>query len=439
MNKFVEQDYQELDKVIYVDNPLEPEKGGYFKAFMERRDFNANRVYMSYDEESGRFNAPFFDDGCKSVPKLDLATGTQIEISRFEIAHHDLSGDCRDFRVISNNVVEQLELAINARQYKQNEFNSLDLFTEHNSNLITLLDTAAKANNPKLPVFDDAQYEPQFNKLEQYLKHFDISFTKDSVVEAARAGSIQNNWGEYQYKCNISETGIKPLIFQADCPESLGSIDLENPNLHKWQTSLPLPREFRSENTYLKAGAEIVGSYVFKNFSAINKGSFSENLKPLIELNDRDNQLLGKSETNRLFVLDMTSIMFSAQLGVSVTQNDINRFNSYDIPTSEMKDLFDLSSRASNYLKSIDLTKNLGSQEQEDSSLSLWQQWKADRTSQAIQMATPSLPEIAKSVGKELIHRDDIIDAISQTINNKVKDISATKEQNRSQTFDKER
>ena len=86
--------------------------------------------------------------------------------------------------------------------------------------------------------------------------------------------------------------------------------------------------------------------------------------------------------------------------------------------------LFDISTKANNYLKDIFLNKELSPA---DSAPSLWQQWKKQSDFDAMQMATPSIPQICKQYNVE-VTRDNVIRALNDLTNQKVNEVAQSKE-----------
>ena len=412
----------ELDKVIPVNNPLEPEKGGYYKAFMESRDFNPNRKFREFNEQTTELGSPFFDAGCNSIPKFNLSTGSFVDISSKEISsaispNFDYA---HDFRVIDKSLGDFLGLKTDVyNPYIANSLVSLDSF-EHNE-LIDVLDKAGRAGATKLS-FDDAKYEPVFNKLEQYFQHFNISLKFQSLgYDFDGPNSNHNN-----INCDKAEITGNGLGLVSNRFEAFNS-GYSNTN-ENWVAKISLPRTFRSENHFLKAGADVIASNLFKNFDP--SFSSSQYVNNNINFDESERKFLvtesihDKYTPHKEFIKSMTGIMFAAQLGAPVTQNDINRFNSLNIPNQDFKMLFDISTKANNYLKDIFLNKELSPA---DSAPSLWQQWKKDLISHAMQMATPSIPQICKQYNVE-VTRDNVIRALNDLTNQKVNEVAQSKE-----------
>ena len=330
---------------------------------------------------------------------------------------------------ISNKV---LESSTSTGRWANYSFSSYFQSSLANGNLISLalvsdrdfinaIDNAGKILSPKLS-FDDAKYEPVFNKLEQYFQHFNISLKFQSLgYDFDGPNSNHNN-----INCDKAEITGNGLGLVSNRFEAFNS-GYSNTN-ENWVAKISLPRTFRSENHFLKAGADVIASNLFKNFDP--SFSSSQYVNNNINFDESERKFLvtesihDKYTPHKEFIKSMTGIMFAAQLGAPVTQNDINRFNSLNIPNQDFKMLFDISTKANNYLKDIFLNKELIPA---DSAPSLWQQWKKDLISHAMQMATPSIPQICKQYNVE-VTRDNVIRALNDLTNQKVNEVAQSKE-----------
>ena len=521
----------DLDKVIPVDNPLEPEKGGYLKAYKEHYEPAYGSNSRVFNEETGKLDPLPYNMGLKEArPKLSLETGIQYNLSKYDINSISFNDSINDPRVISISTLKQLgvnyhrsedylnevaERLTHAREYdlfprpdfegaKESDIPSIEKVSYQNilrncdlskssyfkafasegaligvgsiddRDFVNALDNAAKAVAPKLS-FDDAKYEKQFDKLEQYLNTIQIRLNHDEYF-------IDND--KHQELFNISNQGKAFEILRNEIDPALKEkikepwLDLNKSPFMEFSTSyrhgyiydrviFPAPSNFKSENDYLRAGAHVITNALidvgvrrsffgtFENPLELNNHSDYALLSPLPRDSDFDenNRLIYSKELTKAFLTrDIAGTMFAAQFGVPVTQNDINRFNVYfkdkNFPESDVKQIFDVASRVVSFATSKDLSDigkdinrsgydirhpaippyiNLSDYDIPPKNQGLWANWKADNERYAMQMATPSIPQICKQYNVEMT-RDNVITALNNLTSQKFNEVAQSKE-----------
>ena len=501
----------ELDKVIPVDNPLEPEKGGYLKAYKEHYEPAYGSNSRVFNEETGKLDPLPYNMGLKEArPKLSLETGIQYNLSKSDINSILLTDSTNDPRGIGISTLKQLgvnyhrsehylnELAqrlTHAREYdlfpipdfsgaKESDIPSIEKISYQNilrncdlsksslfkafasegaliglgsiedPELIQAFDNAAKAVAPKLR-FDDTKYEKQFDKLEQYLNTIQIRLLhKEYFVDNDKHQelfNISNQGKAFEILRNEIDPALKEKIKEPwlDLKKS-PFMDLSNSykcGVITNRVIFPAPSNFKSENDYLRAGAHVITNALID--VGIKRGTFDNPLKlnhseyallsPLPRDSDFDdnNQLIYSKELTKAFLTrDIAGTMFAAQFGVPVTQNDINRFNVYfkdkNFPESDVKQIFDLASHVVSFATSKDLSDigeyiNQGEYDMRPKNQGLWANWKADNELYAMQMATPSIPQICKQYNVEMT-RDNVITALNNLTSQKFNEVAQSKE-----------
>ena len=99
----------DLDTVIPVDNPLEPEKGGYLKAYKEHYEPAYGSNSRVFNEETGKLEPLPYNMGLKEArPKLSLETGIQYNLSKSDLNSILLTDSTNDPRVIGISTLKQL-------------------------------------------------------------------------------------------------------------------------------------------------------------------------------------------------------------------------------------------------------------------------------------------------------------------------------------------
>ena len=447
--------YDPLLKPISVDNPLEPEKGGFLQAYKKNfaakgsqanRKVYKNLEWLSYD---------FFDIGVSDrVRKIDIETGLGFYLGRA-----DVNAD-QDFRLISLRTVKNLGLELKDPEnllrsisktltdgginttmdfnnleakrmtpYKSSYFQasiefgflvSLDNIADRD--FVNALDRAAEAcravkDPAKKYSFDDAKYEPQFNKLEHYFKHFGIDTKPD--------------WDRY-HDYDVMQEDFK-ISNGGSAFKSAQNIPWENINKFPFKDldSLPPPSYCNSENAFLRIGAHIITNSILDN--AINDYKNKEAIPFKFTL--QDNALM-KDATKAAMVKDIAGTMFAAQFGVPFTQNDVNRFNSrfysfksrnFDDKNNEFYRVFNLATKVAVYARDLDVSKELSTSKPTPENPSLWSNWKAGNEQYAMQMATPSLNELCEQKNVE-INKDSIIKALNDFTSQKFNEVAQNKE-----------
>ena len=447
----------DLNKVIPVDSPLEPEKGGFLKAYKDNFQRSAPLSIRQFNEKTGELNPAFFNNGLKDeVLKLNIETGKTLKLSKFDI------GADLDFRVISLQTLNNLGLelkwrastlrniqnslyrgaytpnlykklqnihsssVINSEYFKGSYFQAsiengylVSLDTIKDQDFVNALDHAAKACTPKL-IFDDAKYEPKFNKLEQYFEHLGID-TKPNSHGYQDHDVMQD---DYQ----ISRSG---RAFQF----SLKGTNIPWENINKFPfkdlKSLPPPHYCKSENDYLRIGAHLITNSILDN--TINKYRNKE--KTPFKFTLQDKALMGDWLLSAE-VKDIAGTMFAAQFGVPFTQNDVNRFNSrieishspnFDDKGYVFDKIFNLATKVVAYARDLDVSKELSSSQLTPEKPSLWSNWKHQNENYAMQMATPSLNELCKQ-NNIAMNKDNVIKALNDMTSQKVNEVAQSKE-----------
>ena len=421
----------ELDKAIPVDNPLEPEKGGYYKAFMERRDYQPDRPYYTLSENSGEAASVFFDSGLKVVqPKLDLATGKHLPIT---FGTSVLWGDQfflsrgHDIRALSYQTIKSLGLefkdpkrpdtVVNWYGYKNKDFLvSLDELKD--SELLKSLNKAAKNNNNyQPPKFDDALYAPAFERLNDYLNIFKVKLRDRPEADHLAAFDsefIKRNQGNSINKCGFAAIRQYDHNFgvnkNKDCLKDIVP------------AAMPLSTVFRDENAFLKGGAIVLAKRLLRD---------NPNFAPIFKIDEHEVDFV-KSFTSvpnwprENFLTCITGCMIAAQLGAPkpVTQNDINWFNSINISDQEVKTAIGIATKATEFLNSKFVEVNFV---EKPINKDLWQDWKKSHENLALQLATPSIQELLKNQAFDLT-RDNVITALNNLTSQKVNAVGQSKE-----------
>ena len=501
----------DLDKVIPVDNPLEPEKGGYLKAYKEHYEPAYGSNSRVFNEETGKLEPLPYNMGLKEArPKLSLETGIQYNLSKSDLNSILLTDPTNDPRVIGISTLKQLDVnyhrsehylnevaqrLTHAREYdlfpipdfsgaKESDIPSIEKISYQNilrncdlsksslfkafasegaliglgsiedPELIQAFDNAAKAVAPKLS-FDDTKYEKQFDKLEQYLNTIQIRLLhKEYFVDNDKHQelfNISNQGKAFEILRNEIDPALKERI-KEPWVDLKKSPFMELSNSYKYgvitnYVFFPAPSNFKSETDYLRAGAHVITNALID--VGIKRGTFDNPLKfnhseyallsPLPHDSDFDenNRLIYSKELTKAFLTrDIAGTMFAAQFGVPVTQNDINRFNVYfkdkNFPESDVKQIFDVASRVVSFATSKDLSDigkyiNQSDYDVPPKNQGLWANWKANNERYAMQMATPSIPQICKQYNVEMT-RDNVITALNNLTSQKVESIAQSKE-----------
>lgn len=418
---------QDLDKVILVDNPLDPEKGGFLKAYQEQ--FVLLGKSLEKDNKTGYAIPPKFNFPMDPLPlKRNIETGKDLSF---------LALDCMansDFRTISYDTAKDLNLIKDPegkiksrlsnclldiercgptkRNYIQASYEngfliSLDQLSDRS--FVEALDKAAMKNNPDLPKFNDAKYEPQFKKLGQYLKCLAINELQSKNFELA--DDIPYNKNNCHYNLFLKH---------------------KNEDFARF----PRPAAFKNEYEHLKAAAHLVTNTLINTYIITGK----HDSLPFSPKSGDIDLLLGDPFVNygmepSHLLFDMAGNMFAAHLGVPMTQNDVNRCASYylladtgscQISKENIKlpdyvePVFELAARIANCAQQLDLSKPLtvGEHNISDFKQDLWQQFKNSKEQDAIHKATPSLNEIAKF--QELsFAKKDVLNTINSFITQK--------------------
>ena len=436
-----------LNNVIPVDNPLEPEKGGFLKAYKDNFEPSGLFSAREFNQQTGELTPPFFNNGLKDeVLKLNIETGKTLKLSRIDIGAYD------DFRVISLQTLNNLGVELkypdstlrdiqkslsrgayipngyglmnntSAEFYKGSYFQAsiengylLSLDNIKDRDFVNALDNAAKAVTPKLS-FDDAKYEPQFNKLEQYFEHLGIDTKPNSY------GYQDHDVALDEYKISKGGTAYPYLHSTSWGVNQYPFKDLK---------SLPPPYYCKSENDFLRFGAHLITNSIIDN--AIN--NYKDGKEIPFKFTLRDNAFM-KNATNVATVKEIAGTMFAAQFGVPFTQNDVNRFN-YKYPRFESTDFddknipfykfFKLATKVVAYARDLDVSKELSTSQPTPEKPSLWSTWKQQNEHYAMQMATPSIPQICKQYNLE-VTRDNVITALNNLTNQKVNEVGQSKE-----------
>lgn len=456
---------QDLDKVIPVDNPMEPDNQGFLKAYIENYYPASESINRTVNQETGELNPLPYNIGLKeNIPKLNIETG---ELLNFD--GHDAFINNDDFRVISiqtahrmglnfgnqeetkdliDHVHSSLKMSTNSSlerylsnfekrlanpeqcdftksSYYQASINNgylvcVDKITDHS--FLEALDACAKANFTPQIGPNDAKFEAEFNKLDQYFKKFNVELNYLCYQDF----DMQNE----DFK--VSNSGKAFLYNDNDRPYSNNNSDpfrtylardfsQEDRNIYY----CPAPFSFKSENDYLKAAAHVISNHILNS----QRYSFNSNTEIDLKLNSQEKEFLSKHSAP---VYEMAGTMLASQFGVPFTQNDINRFNVHfsqkACPQDELKQVHDLAIRVVNYVKELDLSKDVIKHDNASERTTLWQDWKSNNERYAMQMATPSFSEIAEHLNKN-ITQNNIKDAVSQFCMDKAKSFQANKEQ----------
>ena len=466
----------ELDKVIHIDNPLEPEKGGFYKAFAEHFDeYIKMRDYRIFNELTGVLERPsvYLETYPDDLPFLNIETGKRLDINFSDLTDKalDHANYGVDHRAISYHTAKELGLNFYdepellkriQNSCKDNSyFNSVvkngllvSVSEVKDPELILALDAAGRAMAPKLS-FDDAKYEPIFNKLDQYFNYFRIM---NHGFRAAPTDKINDTFNKTLSFNDLQQRGIYPYSF---CSPMLACNTVHYEHDKQIQAdhrvSLPKPIYFRSASDYLKAHTfALAKSVLHVSELTENRGIshpilFSQDLSPLA-LNKNDRQCLyandGHILKNRMdFVCAVAGTMIAAKMGAEITQNDIKKLyfspcadlsgNDSVSPINELllngvmkqeiKQYFDIAAKVANHIasKEVELSKN---NSLEPLSKSTWTQWKEDHERHAMQMATPSIPQICKQYNVE-VTRDNVLKALNDLTSQKVNEVAQSKEQ----------
>ena len=441
-----------LNNVIPVDNPLEPEKGGFLKAYKDNFEPSEHLSTREFNPQTGELDPPFFNNGLKDeVLKLNIETGKTLKLSKFDI------GADHDFRVISLQTLNNLGLELKFPEFRLGEIQKslsqgaynptgyrtlgrgafhrgsyfqasiengylLSLDTIKDRDFVNALDRAAKATAPKLS-FDDAKYEPQFKKLEQYFEHLRID----------PKTYIPNNWDWHDH--DYMQDDYKISLHGSEYPNSQSTSwgNISKYPFHALK-SLPPPHYCKSENDYLRIGAHLITNSILDD--AVNKYQNKE--KTPFKFTVHDNALLNY---NDFMVKDIAGTMFAAQFGVPLTQNDLNKFNSrvdpYKSPNFDddfykriykFDKVFKLAAKVVAYARDLDVSKELSkSQSAPEKPSLLWSYWKQQNEQYAMHMATPSLNELCKQ-NNIAMNKDNIIKALNNLTNQKVNEVGQSKE-----------
>ena len=514
-----------LDKVIPVDNPLEPEKGGYLKAYIDNFDYGD----IHHDPTTRRANFDSwtldplpYNMGLKDeILKLNLETGKAVNLLSNDLGDPDLT----DIRVISFNTAQKLgvldkdgeakairtmsralalanlpqfpdkslaeemlsegdtalpisnkvlESSTSTGRWANYSFSSYFQSSLANGNLISLalvsdrdfinaIDNAGKILSPKLS-FDDARYEPQFKKVEQLFNHFSIKLRFgnfgdfDSAQELFSLGKDKSDLG---FRDEL-ETADKPWAYYRRSPfadltpyKASTSYDLKEYGA-PYSLLFPKPILFKSENDYLKAGAHAITNHIINCALSgelpdlkLNKKLFSA---PDYLYSFAKQDVKFERESKALLARDIAGTMFAAQFGVPLTQNDVNRVHNYyfvggikDWNKAEFEQIISSATKVANFARNLDLSKDLNlnlslmykelwqdwkkSHEQHLSPINkdLWQDWKKSHEQHAMQMATPSIPQICKQYNVE-VTRDNVIKALNNLTSQKFNEVAQSKE-----------
>lgn len=438
MKEDFETHYQQLDTIIYVDNPLEPEKGGFLKAFTD--NYQAIEFRAKYRENDG---PKLFDLGIKQeIPKLNLDNGQHVKYTCSNYSH--IMGDTEyldainaDLRVIDYHQAKQLGLQFKdevklikfAANLISNDSRIAESVTK-NGFLVSIDELQDKSfmdslnkiasqkiqNESSLPIFNDEKYKKQFDRVEQLLNHFGIELNHSFIIDK------DPNADQPLNSCHFERISASHANLYSSIPAR--NLELDESNRLPYSTiRMPKPISFRSEDYYLRACAHIIGECLvntsIKRFDAI-----ADNVQPFVKLNK--NYMASLNQGFDLMAKDIAGTMIAAQLGVPVVQNDLKRFCVNKIETDPngrnykkdqlgLERTFAFAARIACYVRDLDLSKD---QSVMPINKGLWDNWKADHTNFAKQMNSPSLNEIAKSY-EQIISRDNIIQAINNHINNK--------------------
>lgn len=496
---------QDLDTVIPVDDPLEPAKGGFLKAYKDNYQPAFGSNSRTANSLTGKLDPLPYNMGLKDeMPKISLNSGKLFNLRQSDVCTHyfDLNYEPR---IIDLNTVKQLGLELHQDEstiqaqvaHAITQVNSQDLFpvvdydghieqrhlptigrlnyisvVKHcnlaqsslfqatisegllvslsaikDKDFIQALDKAAQAVAPKLS-FDDDKYAPQFHKLENYFNQLQLKVYHTSVKDFDELQDLYaiSNQGEAFTRRNQGEPLLEASFKQPwlDLPKypfiNFSSVIEEN-------IFLPPPSNFKSENDYLKAGAHAITNtlidFGIDDFAYNNQLQLSEQdyllLKPrnIVSMPTTDNN---QSLDRAFLTRDIAGTMFAAQLGVPITQNEINRFNAYfkdkKFPELEVMQLFDTAAHIAKFAANHDLSKignilcdeYFASMPEAHKNQDLWGQWKADNERYAIQMATPTLREVAKSFEKDLT-QDNVLEALNSFVTSKTMELAPHQEQ----------
>ena len=199
----------------------------------------------------------------------------------------------------------------------------------------------------------------------------------------------------------------------------------------------PKPILFKSENDYLKAGAHAITNHIINCALSgelpdlkLNKKLFSA---PDYLYSFAKQDVKFERESKALLARDIAGTMFAAQFGVPLTQNDVNRVHNYyfvggikDWNKAEFEQIISSATKVANFARNLDLSKDL------NLNLSLmykelWQDWKKSHEQHAMQMATPSIPQICKQYNVE-VTRDNVIKALNNLTSQKFNEVAQSKE-----------
>ena len=396
-----------------------------YKANFEPRDpdfypFHKNH-FRFLDKSSGKFFEPFVSTGLKNeLPKLNIETGQSVNVSltdvtRFGLGFSRIHSDS-DLRVIGYTTAKRLGLELIDDAAMQKNFLKAFSFpdisdidfrykpldgtqsgyfkaTLNHGFLISLdeikdrdfvnaLDNAAKACAPKIS-FDDAKYEPIFNKLEQYLNQLDIKV----------AHEYSHNYDVRAEDALISHekkilVDYSPYV---DLPES------------PWEKFLPAPALCESENDYLRAASHLVTN----------------------KLIDNDLYATGESNEYSKLIKDLSASMFAEHIGVPIDHDEIKRLsaNSEAVKMFSNGDevkVFELAAKYANQAINLELNKS-------SDQYTLWSNFKNNIETIATQMATPSLDELCKQ-NNIALNKDNVIKALNDMTSQKFNEVAQSKE-----------
>ena len=389
-----------------------------YKANFEPRDpdfypFHKNH-FRFLDKSSGKFSEPFVSTGLKNeLPKLNIETGQSVNVSLTDVNRlRKLNSTDFDLRVISYTTAKRLGLELIDDAAMQEKFlkafsfpdiSDIDLrykpldgtqsgyfkATLNHGFLISLdeikdrdfvnaLDNAAKACAPKIS-FDDAKYEPIFNKLEQYFNQLNVKIVHDYI---------------YDYDVKADDALIsnenKILVNYDSCWD-----------LSPFDNLLPAPVSFKSENDYLRTASQFV----------VNELIYKDTSGSLFEYKD--------------LVINLSASMFAEHIGVPIDQAEINRLSAnHDaikmFSNGDEVKVFELAAKYANQAINLELNKS-------SDQYTLWSNFKNNIETITTQMATPSLDELCKQ-NNIALNKDNVIKALNDMTSQKVNEVAQSKE-----------
>ncbi len=360
-----------------------------YKANFEPRDpdfypFHKNH-FRFLDKSSGKFSEPFVSTGLKNeLPKLNIETGQSVNVSLSDVnlSRQLIPTDC-DLRVISYTTAKRLGLELIDDAAMQEKFlKAFSLPDINDIDFINALDNAAKACAPKIS-FDDAKYEPIFNKLEQYLNQLDIKvaheYSHNYDVRAEDALISHENKILVDYS---------PYV---DLPES------------PWEKFLPAPALCESENDYLRAVSHLVTN----------------------KLIDNDLYATGESNEYSKLIKDLSASMFAEHIGVPIDHDEIKRLSANSeaikmFSNGDEVNVFELAAKYANQAINLELNKS-------SDQYTLWSNFKNNIETIATQMATPSLDELCKQ-NNIALNKDNVIKALNDMTSQKFNEVAQSKE-----------